>query len=194
MLEPIWRKVSSPGLNPRVEERAQPRPEWPAVLFVCTANRIRSPLAEYMLLDLLQRRAHHQPWRVESAGVWAQDGLPVLDAVYQAGLEFGLDLGDHRARAVAALNLQQFDLILAMERKHAATLYNEFPQLRSRIMTLGEAVSGYEFEIVDPPRHAPRAVKATAKELAELLAWGVDALQERLQALRQQRRIGALHN
>jgi protein-tyrosine-phosphatase len=126
---------------------------------------------------------------VESAGVWAQEGLPVLPAVHKAGLELGLDLGDHCARPVAGLDLPQFDLILTMERMHAATLGNEFPQLRPRIMTLGEAVSGYEFEIVDPPGHAPRAIRATAKELAELLAWGIEGLQARLETSKERRRF-----
>jgi protein-tyrosine-phosphatase len=146
-----------------------------------------------MLRDLLARRGNEGcAWRIESAGVWAQEGLPVLKAVNQVGLDYGLDLANHRARSVAAIGVEQFDLILAMERKHAATLANEFPELRSRIMTLGEAVSGYEFEIVDPPRHAPRAIRATAKELAGILAWGFDGLRQRLEASARLRQVGVM--
>ena len=189
MLQPIWRKPAfSPGVTPGVKEHGQPGPDSPAVLFVCTANRIRSPLAEYILSDLLYRRGNQNlSWRVESAGVWAQEGLPVLDAVYQVGLDYGLDLGDHRARSAASVALQKFDLILAMERKHAATLSNEFPQVKNRVMTLGEAVSGYGFDIVDPPHHAGRAIRATAKEIAQLLTWGFSTLQPRVETLRKQR-------
>jgi protein-tyrosine-phosphatase len=119
--------------------------------------------------------------------VWAQDGLPVLEAVYQAGLDHGLNLALHRARSVASVALQEFDLILAMERKHAVTLCNEFPQFGSRVMTLGEAVSGYGFDVIDPPRHAPRAIRATAREIAELLTWGFTTLQQQVKTLHEQR-------
>jgi protein-tyrosine-phosphatase len=87
------------------------------------------------------------------------------------------------------LDLAQYDLILAMERKHVSTLSNEFPHLRPRIMTLGEAVSGYEFEIMDPPGHTSRAIRATAKELAEMLAWGIEGLNTRLEMSKERRRF-----
>jgi protein-tyrosine-phosphatase len=182
MIQPIWRKSPpTPGVVARTDgERAWQR-DWPSVLFVCTANRIRSPLAEYLLLDELQRRAGtQQGWRVESAGVWAQEGLPVLEAVYQAGEALGLDLSGHRSRPVTSFRLREFDLIVAMERKHAATISNEFPHLRKRVLTLGEIVSGYAFDIVDPRQHAPRAIRATARELAQIIHWGFTSLQERL--------------
>lgn len=172
--------------------RAQPHASAAAVLFVCTANRIRSPLAEYLLLDLLHARGDCEgPWRVESAGVWAQEGLPVLDPVYEVGLTYGFDLSSHRARAVSSLPLAEFDLILAMERKHAATLHNEFPELRSRVMTVAEALSGYAFDVVDPPGHTARAIRATGRELFGLLSWGFDRLPPLLQARAARRHLQA---
>lgn len=186
MLQPQWRKPPTARVGKfKVKQRTEADPAWPAVLFVCTANRIRSPLAEYLLLDLLDRRAGSVgPWRVESAGVWAQEGLPVLDAVYRVGLDYRFDLGSHRARAVSSLALEEFDLILTMERTHTATLVNEFPHLHSRILTLGEALSGYAFDIVDPPGHTSRSIRATGRELAEILAWGFDRLPPRLEERR----------
>jgi protein-tyrosine-phosphatase len=178
MIQPIWRKSPpTPGVVARTDGEREWQPDWPSVLFVCTANRIRSPLAEYLLLDQLQRRGElRHGWRVESAGVWTQDGLPVLDAVLNAGEELGLDLSAHRSRAITSFCLKQFDLVIAMERKHAATIVNEFPHMRNRVLTLGEIVSGYAFDIVDPPRHTPRAIRATARELAEIIRWGLSSI------------------
>jgi hypothetical protein len=62
---------------------------------------------------------------------------------------------------------------------------NEFPHLRNRVLTLGEIVSGYPFDIVDPPRHTPRAIRATARELAEIIGWGFDSISDHIE----QRRI-----
>ncbi len=161
----------------------QPGSDAPAILLVCTANRIRSPLAQYLLLALLHKQGDDQPaWRVESAGVWAQEGLPVLRGAYRAGLAYGLDLSRHRSRSVMAAGLQEFALILTMEAKHAATLCNEFPALAPRVLTLGEAVSGSAFDIADPSHHSARAIQATAKDLAQILSKGLGALQQRLSA------------
>jgi protein-tyrosine phosphatase len=194
MLQPIWRKSPSrSGMAYNADESVRADPATPAVLFVCTANQIRSPLAEYLLRDQLRQRGDpNRQWRVESAGVWAQDELPVLDVVYQVGLDFGLDLCRHRTRSVASVALYGFDLVVAMEQRHAATLCNEFPQLSNRIMTLGEALSGYGFDIVDPAPHTPRAVRATARELAKLLTWGFSTLQQRVEALYAQHGVSAL--
>jgi protein-tyrosine phosphatase len=194
MLQPIWRKSPSrSGMAHKAVESVRNDPATPAVMFVCTANQIRSPLAEYLLRDQLFQRGHpNRPWRVESAGVWAQDGLPVLDVVYQVGLEFDLDLCKHRTRSVASVALHEFDLIVAMEQRHVATLCNEFPRLSSRIMTLGEALSGHGFDIVDPVHNSPRAVRATVRELANLLTWGFTTLQQRTEALFEQHGVSAL--
>jgi len=192
MLQPLWRKPSGhPQAREEIENHAPQRPQTPAVLFVCTANRIRSPLAQYMLLDLLRRQAGETgylrlPWRVESAGVWAEEGLPALQQVIKTGREHGLDLSKHRSRSAAAIALHQFDLILTMERVHAATLCNEFPEICERVMTVGAALAGREFDVVDPPHNSRRALRATARDLAALLASGFTRLQEHVDLATQQ--------
>lgn len=187
MLQPPWRKP--PG-QPRVRQKdgtyVPQNPQGPAVLFVCTANRIRSPLAQYMLLELLRRHSSETgssdlQWRVDSAGVWAEEGLPVLEQVTKAGREYGLDLSRHRSRSAAAIGLHQFDLILTMERVHAATICNEFPQTCGRVMTVGAALAGRDFDVVDPPHHSRRGVRATARELAALLSTGLPRLRKHVE-------------
>lgn len=156
------------------------RHERPAILFVCTANRIRSPLAEHLLLRLLEVRAGNGaplPWVVESAGIWAEERLGVVDAALQAGRELGIDLSAHRTRPVGSVPVERFDLILGMERQHCAIMQKELPAVAARVMTVGEALSGYAFDVLDPARHAPRAIRATAKELARILNRGFDNLQ-----------------
>jgi protein-tyrosine phosphatase len=186
MLQPLWRKpAGQPRIRQKIENHVPKSPQTPAVLFVCTANRIRSPLAQYMLLDLLRKHnsemsAPNLPWRVESAGVWAEEGLPVLELVIKIGREHGLDLSRHRSRSAAAIGIHQYDLILTMEHVHAATLCNEFPQICGRVMTVGAALAGREFDVVDPPHQSRRAVRATARELAALLATGLTRLQEHM--------------
>ena len=144
----------------------------PAVLFVCTANRIRSPLAEH----LLRRRLAHDPltasWRVDSAGAWTFPDLPALSVATQAGAELGVDLSEHRSTRVEDLNLHRYDLILTMERGQRDALRVEHPDVAERIITVSEATTGYDFDVADPPGHTAAAVRATAHELDDLLARG----------------------
>ena len=49
----------------------------PKVLFVCTANRFRSPLAAAIFKRFLLESQETGRWRVSSAGTWTRSGLPV---------------------------------------------------------------------------------------------------------------------
>ena len=50
----------------------------PAVLFVCSANQCRSPMAEVLFREHLEQMGLADGWRVESAGVWAMDDVPAM--------------------------------------------------------------------------------------------------------------------
>jgi protein-tyrosine phosphatase len=154
-----------------VDSYATARP-MPAILFVCTANRIRSPLAEH----LLRRRLANDPltatWRVDSAGVWTSPDLPAVTEAIQAGAELGVDLGEHRSTRVEDLNLQNYDLILTMERGQRDALRVEHREVAERIVTMSEATTGYDFDVADPPGHTTAAVRTTARQLDDLLDRG----------------------
>ena len=151
-------------------------PFMPAILFVCTANRIRSPLAEHLLRRRLANDVLTATWRIESAGVWTAPDLPALGVARQAGAELGVDLGEHRSQRVEDLNLSRFDLILTMERGQRDMLRVEHPEVAERIMTMSEATTGYDYDIADPPGHTQPAVRSTARDLDDLLGRGVSRL------------------
>jgi protein-tyrosine-phosphatase len=148
----------------------------PAILFVCTANRIRSPLAEHLLRRRLAKDPMTASWRVESAGAWTSPDLPALTAARQAGAELGVDLADHRSRRVEDLNLRTYDLILTMERGQRDALRVEHPYVAERIVTLSEAATGYDFDVADPPGHTAASISATAHDLDDLLDRGASRI------------------
>jgi protein-tyrosine-phosphatase len=151
-------------------------PSMPAILFVCTANRIRSPLAEHLLRRRLANELLTATWRVESAGAWTDPDLPALPVARQAGAELGVDLSEHRSRRVEDLNLQHYDLILTMERGQRDMLRVEHPYVAERIMTMSEATTGYDYDIADPPGHTQSAVRSTARDLNDLINRGAARL------------------
>lgn len=104
------------------------------VLFVCTGNTCRSPLAEALTKQMLAERlgcaVEELPGRgiwVLSAGVSAYGDCPATPEAVAVAAELGADLGEHRSRAVDVELLRAADVVIAMTRGHAQALANRFP-------------------------------------------------------------------
>ena len=118
----------------------------PSILFVCTANRFRSPLAAAIFLSKLNA----SNWRVESAGTWATAGQPAVKEAISEAQKRGLDISGHTSRAVDKKLVRQFDLILVMESGQKEALTNEFPELKEKIYMLSEVAGNAAYSIPDP--------------------------------------------
>jgi protein-tyrosine-phosphatase len=89
-----------------VLERPQSRELPPAVLFACTMNAVRSPMAAAILRHLAGRRCY-----VESAGIRAGELDPFIIAVMD---EIGIDVSRHKPQTLRDLNDTSFDLIVTL--------------------------------------------------------------------------------
>lgn len=122
----------------------------PAILFVCTRNLYRSPVAAHLFTDLLvQRGEKGEFWVVESAGTWVVSGEKLPQGGVDLVKELGVDLSTHKARDVADFNLDDYDLILVMEAGQKEALSYEFPTIKSRVFQLAE-LADFPFDIPDP--------------------------------------------
>jgi protein-tyrosine-phosphatase len=88
------------------------------VLFVCTGNTCRSPLAEVIARDVVQRRGVTSVL-VSSAGAAADPMSGASDGSLLVALEHGLDLSAHRSRQLSRSMVDEADLILTMGPSHA---------------------------------------------------------------------------
>jgi protein-tyrosine-phosphatase len=91
------------------------------ILYVCTGNTCRSPLAEALTRAAVERRG----WRhveVRSAGVAARDGDPASEFSVTVAERRGLPLQGHRSRAVSPELIDWADVVLAMSPSHLDTV------------------------------------------------------------------------
>jgi protein-tyrosine-phosphatase len=149
----------------------------PSVLFVCTANRFRSPFASACFLQLLQREADVQNWHVGSAGTWAEPGLPFFPPASWIKDHFGLDLSTHRSQRIDRELIARYDLILVMENNHREALLVEFPDLKGRLFLLSEVCTGLTYDITDPGIQPGDTFQDIATELHDLIDKGYGNIQ-----------------
>ena len=158
----------------------------PSILFVCTANQTRSPIAAALFTCLLRESGQLAGWRIESAGTWVTDGLPASRTAQRVMQSMQLDLSKHRTRCVTAALLAPFDLILVMEAGHKEALQVEFPAIARRVYLLSEMVGATASpacavspaDIADPTGGSDDDVRETARLIARLLTQGITRIRQ----------------
>src|SRR5438552_2764495 len=115
------------------------------ILFVCTGNTCRSPLAEAlckkMLADQLDCRPEELPQHgfiVQSAGLAALMGGGAAAEAIEAARELGADLREHASRPLTPLWVAQADYLIAMTTSHLEALASQFPGVGPRPRLLSE--------------------------------------------------------
>ncbi|MCU0722163.1 MAG: L-threonylcarbamoyladenylate synthase [Planctomycetes bacterium] len=121
-------EVLREGVLPRAEVD---RHAYTGVLFVCSGNTCRSPMAAALMEQALARRLGTAPeglaeagFRVESAGTGGFGGAPASEDAVAAMDEAGADLSGHRSRAVTATLVDEADFVYVMTRRHRNAIHD----------------------------------------------------------------------
>ena len=120
------------------------------ILFVCTGNVCRSPMAAGILRRAVAGRGGY---RVLSAGLGAVDGQPPSSYAVQAVQELGIDISNERSRILTAELVQQADYVFAMTHSHVDTVQLLYPQAAEKTFLLrefDETLDTFEKDISDP--------------------------------------------
>ncbi len=144
-----------------------------SVLFICTANQCRSPLAEGLLR--MRVGVDNPAWRIRSAGTWAEDGAPITYNSELVLRKRGLDLSAHQACSVNQELVDTHQLVLTMTRSHKEALRLEFNKAAGRIFLLSEMI-GKVFDIADPVGRPYSDYEETAQEIDMILEKGYEKI------------------
>ena len=145
-----------------------------SVIFVCTANRYRSPIAAACFNDELRKRHPGENWIVLSAGTWTVDDLAPMPEAIQTAKNIGIDIREHRSRAITPELLEGADLILTMEQGQKEALQNEFRSASRKIFLFTEVAGEKPYDIPDPmkdPTHTD-----VAALICDLIRTGFDKI------------------
>ena len=144
-----------------------------SVLFICSANICRSPMAMGLLRSMVEDSSDQ--WKIESSGVWDLEDQPAALNTQLVLEERGIDLNDHASRTVTGTILSEFNLVLVMEDNHKEVLKLAFPEYTNHIYMLSEMV-GEIFDIVDPIGRSLADFEETALEMERILTEGFEKI------------------
>lgn len=119
------------------------------VLFICTGNTCRSPMAEGIFRNATKGRGY----QVFSAGVGAVNGLPPSTNAIRAVKELGIDISGQRSRVLSAGLVDEADYIFGMTHSHVEAVRLLYPHAAEKTFMLREfddTLDEYEKDISDP--------------------------------------------
>jgi protein-tyrosine phosphatase len=134
----------------------EPAARCKSILVLCEGNHCRSPIAAGLL-----RATLGSGYRVESAGLAAQEGCPAHPEAVRLLAAMDIDISGHAGRMLTPAMALAADLILVMDRAQKDWCESLVPSSRGRVFLLGHWQGPPPLEVADPFRQPPEAFLAT---------------------------------
>ena len=142
------------------------------VLFVCHGNICRSPMAEYVLRDYVNKLGIKDNFIIDSAATSQEEiGNSVYPPVKKLLTSLNIDCHLKRARQINLGDTKSFDYIIAMEQYNLDNLYQLFPKIDKSKVYLLKDFTKEPGDIEDPwyTRDFEKAYREIASSCLELI-------------------------
>jgi len=159
------------------EDALKSMSQW-IVLFVCTGNTCRSPMAQAMMQRKIAERFSgtsqngNTPVVAISAGVSAFGGEPASHGAAAAIKSFGTTLDQHQSTQLNSRLVEQADLILAMGNRHRQVITSQWPAMAHKV----HLISPDGNEISDPFGGPLEIYQRCASQLDQHTSYWIDQL------------------
>jgi len=117
------------------------------ILFVCTGNICRSPMAEAYFRDLCKKSKKNVD--VVSAGIFAGNNFPPSPEAVKIMSNYNIDISKHKSRQITEELVKSSDLIVAMTKSHRNTIIASFSFVSDKVFLL-HGFDGCKKDIFDP--------------------------------------------
>ncbi|WP_027431043.1 low molecular weight protein-tyrosine-phosphatase [Lachnospira multipara] len=125
------------------------------ILFICHGNICRSPMAEFILKDMVEKQGRADEFYIESAAtsteeIWHGVGNPVYPPARDILAKHGITCEGKRARQVKYEDYDKFDLLIAMDSNNIRNLRKLIPEDTEGKVHLMMEYAGQKRDVADP--------------------------------------------
>ncbi len=121
------------------------------VLFVCHGNICRSPMAEFIMKNLVEKAGCSKDFEIASAATSAEEiGNPVYPPARSKLEEHGIDCSGKRARQLSQADYEKYDLLIGMDRANLRNMHRICGGDKAGKIRLLLEYTGHPGDVADP--------------------------------------------